>query len=93
MTKIHTGYFPRDDVEGWTALLLLSIILLALPLGCYQPARAISDEYGCMTDSECEEQEDVVVSHWAASPNTSKCGWNCINRIPTEGESWEGFGE
>lgn len=29
-----------------------------------------------------------VASTWSDEPNTSRCGWSCINRIPTAGETW-----
>jgi len=40
------------------------------------------------------EAERIALEHerrsqWADFPNHSKCGWSCINRLPTVGESWE----
>lgn len=39
--------------------------------------------------SYVEQQSDPVQrSSWADHPNDSRCGWSCIERIPTTGESW-----
>lgn len=78
--------------ETVAAILVITLFWVAMfgaaIIGADRQDAALAAEHQAL-EAERIADGHAMRSHWGEFPNASRCGWNCIGRIPTQGETWD----
>lgn len=86
MNQIESAERATKLGEWVTIIFTMTLFMLSLGWIALRGDDIRADRMGVTV----EELDRIDRSRWEDHPNpgADRCGWNCIDRIPTDGESW-----